>query len=331
MTEIRSINGINKNELSDRGLMASGKSEYIPYLSLTKGEMLLYLQREQAKIYAAAYPEFPEFKKAVSLIDNSLNAGVSRGVNFIGALDTKYLQDVARIITKATKMQQPAAKIGLLGRDNIGHGIGDIPVVDRYLACMKKAGGNIAKIFNCQKAAKIEEILNDGIIKSGHHVLYKNLKIGDKLPVEVSIKANQHKLGVEGMALAGELDSNLMYDWVETAILKKNVMGKVGPLSSRETAFVLGGRDGIGIIDPITATFIISLVSAALGGAAALLKALRSEKAYAMAEAKAFGTKTNSPNEDDWDFGGETETTGIDSNTLLIGGAAVAAYFLLQD
>lgn len=307
--------------------------------------MRLALLMEQAKLFASAYPDVPAYSRAVSMIENALYSGVSRGVNFVGALDDVILQRVAGYITKATKMQRPASSDGFFGRDTIGTGIhiGDpiIPVQDRLSACLKKAGGNPSKVADCVKKAKIEVILNGGVEKSGHHMLYKNLKSGDNLPGEVITKKVFHQTGVEGLAITGSLDSSLMYEWVETGILKKNAAGNVGVIGSRDTSFILGGRnpanptvpptkeDKIGVIDPVTIGLIVSLISAATAGAASILKALRSEKAYAMAEAKGFGTDAFSGNPDDWANGGGG-TTSDNSNILLIGGAALAAYLLLD-
>ena len=330
MTEIRSIHGISGDEMTQRGLRytPNARIAYLPYLSMTRGEMRLALLKQQADVYAAAYPEMPEYRKAATLIDNVLHKGVSRGVSFVGALDGKYLQAVAAEISRAVRAQAPASRAGFMLRNDIGTGIGDlIPVDDRLKACILAAKGNQFKISKCQTNAAIERILNGGVEKSGHHMLYKNLKTSDPLPAEVRTKRIFQQAGVEGLALSGEIQKSLMYDWVETAILKKNATGGVGPIGSRETSFVFGRKEGIGV-DPVTLIVAISgLIAAALGGAAALQKELRSQKAYAMSEAKGFGTASVSPDQADW-LGGGTQSGN--SDLLLIGGAAVAAYLLLK-
>lgn len=331
MTDIRSIHGIPANELPNRGSMFGGTKTYIPYLSMTRGEMRLALMLQQAQVYAAAYPENPEYRRGVSLLSNALNAGVSRGVSFVGALEGDFLQNVAAEISRASKMQLPASKQGFLGRESLGHGIHIgaplIPYMDRLSECMKKAAGKPIEVAKCVTRAKIEQILNGGIDKSGHHMLYKNLKGSDNVPTEVTTKKIFQKSGVEGLAIAGTIDPSLMYDWVETAILQKNATGGVGPIGSRDTSFALGDRPAIGSVILITA--ITGLVVGALKGAAELLKQLRSEKSYAMAEAKGFGTSSISADTEDWTNG--TATPGDNSNMLLIGGAALAAYLLTQD
>lgn len=332
-TAIYSIHGqVPRDEYPDRGqLVPRHDLGYIPYLSLTQGEMRLMLLREQARIYAAAFPDLPQYRQAVSMLGNALNAGVSRGVSFVGALDGDVLQQVAREINKAVKNQRPASRAGFMGRESIGTGIGDIPVSDRLAECLKKANSPTERA-KCFSSAKIEEILNGGITKSGHHLLYKNLGPGDNLPTEVVVKKNNHQLGVEGMAVVGSIsDAKLMYQWVETAILNRNASAQyVGPYSSRQASFMLGGKEGIGVIGVATITAITTLVSAALGGALALLKELRSQKAYAMIEAKGFATDANSAKTEDWPGdvpAGEESGTG---NGLLLLGAAAAGLLLLS-
>lgn len=328
MTTISEIHGsVPHNEFVDRGRLGSiVGSNYIPYLSMTKGEVRLALLEEQLKIYAAAFPEMKEYRTAATMISNALNSGVSRGVSFVGNLHAQLLQDVAREISRASRQQRPASKNGLLGRGSIGSGIHSIPVQDRLSACLLSSGGDRFEMQKCEYAARIEGILNDGVIKSGHHMLYKNLKASDNLPSEVSTKKIFQQSGVEGMALVGKLDPSLMYDWVETAILKKNVSGDVGPYSSRHTSFILGRRAGIGEPASIVILAIAKLIAVALSAAATLLIALRKESAYAMAEARGFGTDSISSKEGDWLGGG-----GTGNDTLLLIGAAAGIYFLTQD
>lgn len=327
MTEIRSIHGIPQNEMAGRGALVASelKQGYLPYLSLTAGEMRLALLAKQARIYAAAFPELQEYRKAITMIDNALNAGISRGVSFVGALDGPLLQQVALEISRAARNQKPASTIGLMGRDTLATGINAIPVADRYKACLERAK-NVWEKSKCLGAANIEQILNGGIDKCGHHMLYKNLRASDNLPTEVTTKKILQQTGIEGLAAVGNLEKSLMYDWVETAILEKNTTGGVGPYSSRQTSFMLGGREGIGVIDPVTAALIIKLVTLALAGAISILKLLRSEKAYAMAEARGFGTDAYSAKEEDWIGSGSSN-----NDMLLLGGAAVAAYLLLSN
>ncbi len=324
-TAIHEIHDIPSNEFTSRGFESRAVMQYIPYLSMTQGEMRLALLAEQARIYAKAFPELKQYATAATMLTNALNAGVSRGVSFVGRLDGPLLQKVAREITTASRQQRPASREGFMARKSIATGIGVIPVQDRLKACLDAGGLSPSNVIKCTSAAKIEQILNDGIIKSGHHMLYKNLKSSDNLPSDVNTKKIFQQSGVEGMALVGSLNVPLMYEWVETAILNKNVQGNVGPYSSRDTSFLLGNREHIG--EPITIGLITTLIVSALGAAAALLKELRATKAYAMSEAKGFGTASISANQEDWLNGGD----GSSNNTLILAGAAALGIYFLTD
>ncbi|MEZ4925568.1 MAG: hypothetical protein R3A50_04780 [Saprospiraceae bacterium] len=332
MTEIRTIHGIPGSGLLGRGRQAKTQAAYIPYLSMTAGEMRLAILQEQSKILAAAYPDQPEFKQAETMLSNALHAGVSTGFHISGSIQNGYLKAIAREVQKAVRQQKPASKIGIIGRSSLAKGIhiGEvIPVTDRLQKCLKDAGANPAKVMNCYSAAKIEEILNNGIEKSGHHVLYKNLKTSDNLPTDVRTKRLFHLSGIEGLAVAGDLDKSLMNDWVELAILRANTAGGVGAIGSREASLILGKRVGIGEPISVTVLAIATLIGAALGGAASLLKELRSKKAYAMSEARGFGTSAFSGNPEDWDESKLPDESNNDN--LLLLGAGLAAYLIFSE
>ncbi len=109
-TGIYEIHGaVPQNEFADRGREIGVSSNYIPYLSLTKGEMRLALLAEQARMFSKAFPEYKEYRRSLTMLDNALNAGVSRGVNFSGAIHGEVLQRVAREIAAASRQQRPAS------------------------------------------------------------------------------------------------------------------------------------------------------------------------------------------------------------------------------
>jgi hypothetical protein len=227
-----------------------------------------------------------------------------------------------------------------------------IPVQQRYQECLDNS--SIFDKPKCLARLDIESILNKGIEKCGHHMLYKSIPTGYALPTDVRTKRILHKTGVEGLAVVGDIDAELMYLWVENGILLKNTEAKLGLINSANTSMYLapdpektlaefkawlkgqpigkqekiraGAIGQIGI-DPATAAFVITLtkvILAAFVAAVPLLIAMREKKAYAMAEARGFGTNAFSANQGDW-MG--TPSTGND-NLLLLGGAAAALYFL---
>lgn len=331
MTAISEIHGhVPRNEFAHRGLEARGGIGYIPYLSLTKGEMRLALLQEQARIYAKAFPENREYRRAATMLENALYAGVSRGVNFVGALYEPTLQQVAREISRASRQTKPASRAGFMGRDSIITGIGEIfvDIQKHFFDCMKAAGGDAGKRHKCYVNLNIEKAINNKIKEAGHHMLYKSIRQGDKVTATVIAKGLNHRLGIEGLALAADLDSALMDTWVETMILKRNAeSASVGPLDSRASTFAV--RDvkmpKIGC-EVACVTAIVTIIAAATAAAKTIIESLRSQKAYAMSEVKGFGTNAYGPEDLDW--GGDGSGS---SNTLLLLGAAAAGYLLLND
>lgn len=271
MTQISEIHGpIPTNELPDRGRMVRGTAPYIPYTSLTKGEMKLALLQEQASIYAAAFPENKQYRQAANMLDKALRAGVSNGVSFVGALHDPLLQQVALEITRAAKQTAPAARGGLLGRASLATGIQGIGefkfdfdhdcVQFATKATNKKYGFNndwkkYEHALNdsehrryyreqkevCKIKIEIEKAVNSRITDASHHVLYYGLN--EAYPgikgSTVETKHLFHVGGIGGLANATETDASLMSTWSETSILRRNADGGVGPVGSIQSSFNL--------------------------------------------------------------------------------------------
>lgn len=275
-TGIYEIHGnVPQNELPDRGREIRGAAPYIPYNSLTGGEMRLALLLEQANIYSAAFPENKEYQNASNMLYKALKSGVSNGVNFVGAIYNPLLQSVAKEISRASKNTRAAAKGGIIGRDSIAsglNGIGEDPFkFDFDHDCVQyatkasnlKYGAIIGthnwqwwehnindsehrRYYRAQKALcktriDIEKIVNGKILDASHHVLYYGLNEAFP-PIKNSLVTTKHLFhigGIQGLANATDVDTSLMGVWSETSILRKNSTVGVGTVGSIDSSFYL--------------------------------------------------------------------------------------------
>ena len=193
MTRISTIHGIGQDEFAGRAAEVTGQS-YIPYLSLTKGEMELYLAAQKAKILAQWYGNAaPQYRDAEKMIYNALNTGVHGGIKFIGVVPD-HLQNVAAMIKKAESQRQPASRALFYRPGGIVRGIGEIiPLQQRRAQCLKyanEAEGNEfwRRLKKCNEIVVIEKILNASLEKSSHHVIYKQMPSGYLVPHMGAIK-----------------------------------------------------------------------------------------------------------------------------------------------
>ena len=385
MTRISYIHDIPANELTDRMAEVPRTPAYIPFSQMTTGEFDLAQLRERAAIYAAAFPENAAFRQSVSMIDNALYRSVHNGPAFIGAIPDE-LQSVAYLIMKAKTRTAPAAA-DLYGGRNLAQGIriGDdiIPAsipgfcsdyaTDKMHKQLGKSHSRkyyealppIGYVKNkwkeyrndCDIIKAVEKIVNDRIVESGHHVLYKSINpTFSGLTNRVDVKRLLHISGVGALANVTSVKEPQMDAWVETSILRQNANKQVGLVDSVKGSLFLtpdpekaiaeyyGSGDGktrggskvnghIG--EPVTiaaVTALLTVLVTALGNAAAMQKELNNKKAGALSAAQGFGTTAFKSEQGDWGAGGspgQTQNSGL-SKPVLYGGAALALYLLIK-
>lgn len=346
MTRISEVHGIStirrtsigSDEFADRGKQVAPVS-YVPYLSLSVGEMRLQLAAQRAKILSQYYgKDAPEYAQAYNLLENALTAGVHGGAYFRGPIPDA-LQNTARLIRQAQYQTAPASGT-FFGRTSLMNGIGAIiPAEQRKLECLKAAKGNPGKLAQCNHRFTIEQIMNTYLEPASPHMLYlKMFEYG--VPQAVVTRAILHKNAVAGMANVGKIsDTSLMAEWVETGILAANTKGGVGPVGSQTAAFYLApdpekylkqfGINGphIGFLDPTIAAALVSLLVSAIGLASKWLADLQKVDFRALAGVQGFGTGPFSASKENWQVGPQNElSTGIDTTTLLL--LAVGGYLL---
>lgn len=365
MTRISYIHGIPANERADRGRMVQTPAK-LPYLMLTAGEARLRLLQDRAEMLAAAYPEIRAYKQASDMLKNALNYGVHKGINFTGSI-SEPLQQIAREIRQAENNLRPAAGV-LYKRNPMVSGINADSVLtvncERYaeqraldLGYYPAGSLFLIKFYeikaDCQRRQKIENIVNDSVVKASHHTLYYGIPSAYPMPSRVYSKHLYHLAGVEGLSAATGLDNKIMQLWTENSIIARNSQSGAGVIGSVQSSLYLSpdpeatwaayvsGNSGnpkkdkmknqVGFLPAVIA--IVAAITAALTAAAELLKSLRKEDFAALSQATGYGTEAFKSEQSDWPSGTTTPKDGTTTNTgLLIGAGVLAAgFFLMND
>lgn len=275
MTRISTIHGIPDDENAGRALTLSPKP-FIPYLSLTKGEMQLALLQEQATILAEYYGA-KEYGEAAKMIDNALNAGVHNRVKFIGAVPD-YLQNVAYMIRQAERNTQPASRAAFYRPGGIGKGVHiGAPIIDydaRGKACLKWAetGGTNAERKRrqkvCEQTWRIEKILNDGMENCGQYLAYGYLAGSNALPPLALYKIQDGIKAQEDISRVGKFDIGLTRQWLNVGMMRRNAdTAKIKPYGFSETNAILMALPEAGQQEVIALLKSLKDKAAKMGGA----------------------------------------------------------------
>lgn len=241
MTKISYIAGIGLDESAQR---AEGikPAPFIPYLSLTKGEMQLALMKEQAQILAGYYGD-PKYKQAEAMLDNALYRGVHGATPYMGAYDPA-LTGVVKAINAARRNTRPASSDGLprAGGYMKGIHIGEavIPIEQRRFECLKAAGADTKKMLECYRLASIEKILNDGLENCGQYLAYGYLPKNNNLPQNANLKIFNQELAQADISRVGKFDLSLTQQWLNVGMMRKNAeVAKINPYGWVDTNAIL--------------------------------------------------------------------------------------------
>lgn len=352
MTQISYIHGIGKTdpgEYRDRAKLVPPQN-YMNFTALTDGELRLTLLADQANILSAMYPENKVLKRSKNILVDALYKGVHNNPLPSG-IYTGELATVVSAVRQAREDVRPA--IGqIFGRRNLGKGIGD-PLIP-YEDCQQYQENEYGQLYgtgsydtSCLKANAIKKILNDGLEKSSHHILYEFVKDPNVQPQLVAIKYQNHRATKETISKITKLNVENMRLWLRNGVIRHNAMKGVGPLQPENTIDVFkavslekANVSGIGVIP--AAVLIIQAIAAAIGACAALVASLKQKDAQTAAlwnQLNGIGTGAFGPEGPDWLSGGppgpitnnNTEDTSLIKDEvaipIIIGGVA---YLLLK-
>ena len=281
MTKISIIAGtIARDEISDRAAEVKPAPFFNP-LVMTEGQAYLTLVRDQALTLSQYYPENRLYRKAVSMADNALNAGISGCYRpYIGSVEP-LLYPVARAIQIFKDKQGPAVRPrsgGLAGAwADQSLVAGELPNapdfaiwwwnVDREwlkarkvkdLSQMQKYIDFVSKLkqktpdqyyLHWQEMrgkydylVYVTNLYNDTIDKFAHHPLY-NFVPASKSPYPAGVITKQilHSAGVQACANAGDFSVENMTMWTRNGILRANIAGSAGAISPELTCFQFTG------------------------------------------------------------------------------------------
>ena len=318
MTQISYIHGIGKTdpgEYRDRAKLVPPQN-YMNFTALTDGELRLTLLADQANILSAMYPENKVLKRSKNILVDALYKGVHNNPLPSG-IYTGELATVVSAVRQAREDVRPA--IGqIFGRRNLGKGIGD-PLIP-YEDCQQYQENEYGQLYgtgnydtSCLKANAIKKILNDGLEKSSHHILYEFVKNPNTQPQLVAIKYQNHRATKETVSKITKLNVENMRLWLRNGVIRHNALKGAGPLQPENTIDVFravsleeqGKVSGIGVI-PV-AVLIIQAIAAAVGACAALVAAFKQKDQQTAAlwdQMNGIGTGAFGPQLQDWNMDG---------------------------
>jgi len=250
----------------------------------------------------AYYPENKDLQKAKSILVDALHKGVHRAA-LPGGIHTGIMATVAREIRFAKDNTRPAAGKIFDRKNSVGGGIGD-PLIpyDEWCAVFTSQGWELDP--ECVKRNKIKEILNDGLEKSGHHILYEFIANPNSQPQTVAYKALNHRAVNATLSQISEIENSTLKTWVRNGIIRYNIARGAGALQPEATIQGLKENAGKGVgIAPAVLVAIIGAIAAAITATAQLVAAVKQADPQTTAlwnQFQGIGTGVFGPEVPDW-------------------------------
>jgi hypothetical protein len=352
MTKLSYIHGLPSagyvpiNEFADRARQVPQRS-FINFSTLTEGELKLALALEQSELLASFYPENKEFRKISETLKNALYLGVHgpSGEKYAGVENT-YAR---RIIQLARTQRGPAAKL-ITDRENTLQGP-DEPLRKNALQECGRPPGKILGVFNTKKQKEWEKcmdqigyqnLLNQKLESSAHHILYNFEKNPNSAPNSVAAKKVLHATAIYKWAEITGISADNIALWVRNGVMRGNTKQGLEPLQPEASIDLMRNaipakyESGVGAIDPVTLGLLIKLfvaITGAIGATATLLASLKAKDQLRFQSSLSdMGLPPFGPEEGDWITDGQGRTAqqqGFLSSNLLIPAAGAAAAYLI--
>ena len=350
MTKLTYIHGLPRpgyvpaNEFADRARQVPKKG-YINFSTLTEGELKLALALEQAEMLASFYPENKEFRGIAETLRNALYLGVHgpAGEKYAGVVNA-YAR---RIIALARTQRGPAGKL-ITDRENTLSGPND-PIVKNPLQECGREPGKILGVFNnnkqkawetCMDQIGYQNLLNQKLESSAHHILYNFEKNPNSAPNSVAAKKVLHATAIYKWAEITGISADNIELWVRNGVMRGNTKQGLEPMQPEASIELM--RIGVpmkyesGVGDPITIaalTKLITAIVAAIGATATLISSLKAKDQLRFQSSLSdMGLPPFGPEESDWLTDGQGKTAqqqGILSSNILIPAAGAAAAYLI--
>lgn len=332
----------------------------IPYLGMSEGELELVVLKQRAEILEAYYGnEFIDYSKAQSLIENSLNAGLSNVNSFTGNIDDSVAW-APKAILKA-KSKNKIIKPSYINFDFSGiksdpviRGIDALQSIDFLVYEEKvKDAFNISpgQLLNMSGEERTEflknaalakaafDVFKDKWFKQGHHILYNWLNKSSRKSTESIAKSSGHRVALDFMSEASTVPRGILETWTENGVMQCNVEQDAAPLTGGESVETYAlinsfGSNGPSINDPVTIATITKIGTAIIAGLGVAKEVLTAIDDFG-SRVRNYGFENYQPQGPDWPSYGsdelENQTSSFDlTNLFLIGGGALLVKELLK-
>lgn len=349
LTYIHGLPGVGYapvNEFADRARNVPRKS-YINFSTLTAGELKLALAMEQADMLASFYPEKREFGQIAETLRNALYMGVHgpSGDKYVSSTPNEYARQIIRI---ARNQRGPAAKY-ITDRESTLHGP-DNPILKNPLQECGREPGKILGVFNnkkqkewetCMDQIGYQNLLNQKLESSAHHILYNFEKNPNSAPNSVAAKKVLHATAIYKWAEITGISADNIALWARNGVMRSNTKQGLDPMQPEESIELMRNaipykyESGVGCGPPcvVALSKLILAIVAAIGATTSLLASLKAKDQLRFQSSLSdMGLPPFGPEESDWITDGQGQTAqqqGIFSSNLLIPVAGAGIAYLI--